>query len=91
MNTRRTPAYWLARALLAVAILLTVLAVTLGASLLGVSQQFSGGAGPRLLGVPFRILEGVLTIGLATLGLAWTFRIFLGSRDEPPPWRHRDR
>ena len=25
------------------------------------------------------------------VGLVWMIRIFRGPRDEPPPWRYRDR
>jgi hypothetical protein len=35
----------------------------------------------------------VVLVGLLGMvaGLAWMIRIFRGSRDEPPPWRYRDR
>jgi len=28
---------------------------------------------------------------LTIVGLVWMIRIFRGPRDEPPPWRYRDR
>lgn len=34
------------------------------------------------------VLAALLVIGA---GIAWMIRIFRGPRDEPPPWRHRDR
>lgn len=35
----------------------------------------------------------IVTVGLLGMvaGLAWMVRILRGPRDEPPPWRYRDR
>ena len=38
---------------------------------------------------PRVIVLAALLLSLA--GLAWMIRIFRGPRDEPPPWRYRDR
>jgi hypothetical protein len=90
MSTGRNRAYWLTRALLAVSILLAVLAVALGVSLFEVAPTLGGG-GLLVLGLPFRILEGAITIGLAAIGVVWMILALRVSRDEPPAWRYRDR
>ena len=42
---------------------------------------------PRMAENPI-VLAGFLSV---VLGLVWMIRIFRGPRDEPPPWRYRDR
>ena len=48
---------------------------------------FMGGAGRRMLDEPL-VLAGLVVAGV---GLGWMIRILRGPRDEPPPWRYRDR
>jgi hypothetical protein len=37
------------------------------------------------------IFYRVIAMAVPVMGLVWMIRIFRGPRDEPPPWRHRDR
>jgi ABC-type transporter Mla subunit MlaD len=78
----RTRAWYATRILLAIGIAAVLLA---GAMLL--LEPSSMGGGPRMVENPF-VLAGFL---IAVLGLVWMIRIFRGPRDEPPPWRYRDR
>jgi hypothetical protein len=82
MNRRRTPAWWLVRFELAAGIGLTLLVMRLGLT------QEIGYA--RAAGTPIVVLA-VAAFAIAVAGLAWMVRIFRGPRDEPPPWRYRDR
>jgi hypothetical protein len=79
----RTPAWYQTRTLLALAIdALLVTAVLFVPSFMGVLSD-----PPQLWQdlIPWAGFLGVL------LGLAWMIRSFRGPRDEPPPWRYRDR
>jgi membrane protein implicated in regulation of membrane protease activity len=44
-----------------------------------------------VLGVPSDVLMSMIAFLVALVGLVWMIRIFRGPRDEPPPWRYRDR
>jgi hypothetical protein len=86
----RTPAYWPTRIMLAVGSIGTVIAFAL-ALMLMLAEPPVFGPEPTILGLPTRVAEAALAVGLAVLGLVWMIRIFRGPRDEPPPWRYRDR
>ncbi len=85
----RTPAYWPTRVLLVASILATV-AVVLCARLL-IDPPCFGCEHPNVLGLPSNVVNTALAVGLAVFGLVWMIRICRGPRDEPPPWRYRDR
>ena len=78
----RTRAWDQTRALLALGIGAVLFA---GACLL-MEPSFMGGR-PRMIENPF-VLAAFLSM---VAGLVWMIRIFRGQRDEPPPWRYRDR
>jgi hypothetical protein len=78
----RTPAYWLTRIMLAVGI-----AVVLFAGQAILFEPVFMIHRPRLVDDPL-VLAGFLAM---VVGLIWMIRIFRGPRDEPPPWRYRDR
>lgn len=79
----RTPAYWPTRILLGVGIVAT--AATVGLTLVVAAARRS------MFGPPSADLVLFAAPVLAVIGLAWMLRIFRGPRDEPPPWRYRDR
>ena len=86
----RTRAYWPTRILLATGIVAVgIVAVVLAAGATS-SACFSCDRSD-VLGVPSDVLVPVVSVGLAVVGLAWMVRIFRGPRDEPAPWRYRDR
>ena len=90
MRPEKAPGYWPTRILLTIAI--TVTALTVAFALIGPTLAESvTDDRPSVLGLPAGLVQPVLAIGLAFVGLVWTVRIFRGPRDEPPPWRHRDR
>jgi hypothetical protein len=89
MKPDKAPGYWPTRILLVVAVIATVIAVAVAlGSAFWMSPMF--GDVPSVFGLPGRIAVTVLASGVALAGLAWTIRIFRGTRDEPPPWRYRD-
>jgi putative copper export protein len=82
MHTTRTRNWYLTRQLLALgtgAILLVVALILLEPSTMGGSQ--------RTLESPL-VWAGILGM---LFGLGWMVRIVRGTREDPPPWRHRDR
>lgn len=100
MDGKRTPADW-SRLLLAIGIgiLLLDLAGLLGLFAIGPGEGCFGCRPTELLPIPlgplliptqppFVPLAGLL---VGVFGLVWMVRILRGPRDEPPPWRHRDR
>ena len=94
MKSDKAPGYWPTRFLLAVAISATI--AVLFAVLFAVwsphSEPFMFGDGrPTLLGLPSNVVLSVVAAAGAVIGLIWTIRIFRGPRDEPPPWRYRNR
>ena len=95
MNPDKAPAYWPTRILLAVAIIATAIAVpfALWSAFWELSWELpaSGGGNPSVLQLPPDVVRSVLAVGLPLLCLVWVIRIFRGPRDEPPPWRYRDR
>ena len=90
MKSDKAPGYWLTRFLLAVAISATIAVLFAVCSLYSEPFMFSGGR-LRLLGLPSNVVLSVLAAATAVIGLIWTIRIFRGPRDEPPPWRYRNR
>lgn len=86
----KTPAYWATRVLLVVAIIVVVVDCALAPFLIWPPSTM-GGDNAMVFGVPATLVGGVLGLGLGIGGLAWVVRIFRGQRDEPPPWRYRDR
>jgi hypothetical protein len=86
VKPEKTPAYWATRILLGVAFLLPVAVALLW---LAAPQPVGplhddrfGWVGPVIIAVG---------AALWLIGLVWMIRIFRGPRDEPPPWRYRDR
>ncbi len=90
MNVNRTPAWWLSRFELAVAI--GVVAVS--AFAVSQSSQPCFGCIEMVHVGPFRVSLDVATaiaaLVIAVIGLIWMIRILRGLRDEPPRWRYRD-
>jgi hypothetical protein len=83
----RTSAYWPTRVMLASAFLLPVAAALIWC------------AAPQPIGPPMYedpmpwAGPALIAVGVALwlVGVVWMLRIFRGPRDEPPPWRYRDR
>jgi hypothetical protein len=49
---------------------------------------------PAYMGTSRRMWQNPLVLAAflgMVVGLVWMIRIFRGRRDEPPPWRYRDR
>jgi drug/metabolite transporter (DMT)-like permease len=86
----KAPGYWPTRILLAVAVIATSIAVAFAIWAAFLMPPMFGDD-PSLFGLPGRIAVAILASGVAVVGLVWTVRIFRGPRDEPPPWRYRDR
>jgi hypothetical protein len=68
------------------------LAIGIGVVLLAAASYllepaYMGGFGPHWLETP---LTSAAYVGML-VGLVWMVRIYRGPRDEPPPWRYRDR
>jgi hypothetical protein len=80
MHSRRTKGWYVMRFELAVGILM----VLAGVLVFVPSAMMGADANPPRVAV----LAGLL-VGL--IGLVWMIRIFRGPRDEPTPWRYRDR
>jgi hypothetical protein len=95
MNSRRTPAWWLVRFELAVGIGLTLLVGQLGWDWTQTICFGGGCGGGRVtlgpLAAPSNVVVAGAALAIAVAGLAWMVRILRGPRDEPPPWRYRDR
>ena len=91
MQPRRTRAWWLVRLELAAGI---GLALLVGQQVLDLTHEMGLARSEVTLG-PLA-LQSVAFVALSALaiavaGLAWMVRILRGPRDEPPPWRYRDR
>jgi TRAP-type C4-dicarboxylate transport system permease small subunit len=88
MKPEKTPGYWRTRILLVFTVAYTaiVLAWAFWSATLTTFDERVG-----VLGLSATVVVSGLAAGLALFGLAWAIRIFRGSRDEPPPWRYRDR
>ena len=91
MKRDKAPGYWPTRILLAVAILATATTVLFALWSAIVAPSGFGGSIPSVLGLPSTVLVSLLAAGVALLGLIWSIQVFRGRRDEPPPWRYRDR
>ena len=91
MKGKRTWRWWVTRLELAIGIGLVVLGLGL---LFGVvlpsMSQVTFDSRPREWGPATLALLAAGVLGLVA-GLVWMVRIFRGPRDEPPPWRYRDR
>ncbi|MCJ7832602.1 MAG: hypothetical protein MUP92_04040 [Actinobacteria bacterium] len=57
----------------------------------GTQPCFSCSSEGRWLPVRPGLLIALIALLLALIGRVWMIRIFHGPRDEPPPWRYRDR
>jgi hypothetical protein len=93
----RTFFYWPTRIMLGIGIVATVEVVLLAGAGIDLGPLATGACfgceDPELFGLPLRagFVHAAVSDGLAVFGLVWMLRIFRGPRDEPPPWRHRDR
>jgi hypothetical protein len=91
MQPERTPAWWWVRLELLAGIGLTVLIGLRGLAWIQ-SVIFYGDRitfGP--LEMRASVLGPITALAIAVFALIWMVRIFRGPRDEPPPWRYRDR
>ncbi len=79
---RRTAAYWPTRILLATGIV--AVAADIVWALPAVLAQ-------RVFGPPLDVLGPAVGVALGLVGLVWMVRIYRGPRDEPAPWRYRER
>jgi hypothetical protein len=79
---RRTAAYWPTRILLATGI------VAVAADIVWALPAVLA---PPLFGPPPDVLGPAVGMALGLVGLVWMVRIYRGPRDEPAPWRYRDR
>jgi hypothetical protein len=89
MEPDKAPGYWPTRFLLAVPIFATIAVVFALWWAFWAPPMFD--PRPSVLGLPSNVVLSVLAAATAVIGLIWTIRIFRGPRDEPPPWRYRDR
>jgi hypothetical protein len=89
MTSDKAPGHRPTRIMLAIAIIVTTIAVFALWSTLTAPPMF-GGFNPAVLGLPGDVVLSVLAAAIALIGLAWTIRIFRGTPKEPP-WRYRDR
>jgi hypothetical protein len=87
MKPDKAPAYWPTRIMLAVAIIATAIVVAFALWLASWAPSPFTVGGPIVWELP---TNGLLTT-VAVIGLVWVILIFRGPREEPPPWRHRDR
>jgi len=93
MIDKRAPAWWPTRILLSIGIALVALIAGAVCVLVLFPPMALGdepvGLGPILIGRG--ALVAIAALAVAIVGLASMIRIFRGPRDEPPPWRYRDR
>ena len=90
MKPDKAPAYWPTRIMLAVAIIATAIVVVFALWSAFLAPPTFGDGRRGVLGLPAGVLL-LFPAGIAVIGLAWVIRVFRGPRDEPPPWRYRDR
>jgi hypothetical protein len=90
MRPLTSPAYWPTRILLAVGFAATGLVLALDVAMLLVPEPMFDPR-PAIIGLSAHVVGGLLGPIPALIGLVWMIRIFRGPRDEPPPWRYRDR
>jgi hypothetical protein len=87
VKPKKTPAYWATWIMLGAAFLLPVAVALLWLT------------APQPMGPPLHddrfgwVGPVIIAVGVALwlVGVIWMLRIFRGPRDEPPPWRYRDR
>jgi len=84
MKSRRHPQYWMARFLLAFAIVAVPAALFW---LVAMPVTMGGYRGPDWVGVAIPAVGA----GLWFAGVIWMIRIIRGPSDDPPPWRYRAR
>jgi len=88
----KAPGYWPTRILLAATVVATAILVAFAVwSALWMPDTMGGGGTQSVFGLPSQIAVPLLAGGAALVALGLTIRIFRGPRDEPPPWRYRDR
>jgi hypothetical protein len=93
MRPRTSPAYWPRRILLAVGIV-SVAVIVLGELLPPVSVTFGATTmtlGPIFIDGSLAGRVGAAVVVVPVIGLLCMIRVFRGPRDEPSPWRYRDR
>jgi hypothetical protein len=91
MQGNRAPGWWPTRILLGIGIASFVVT---GFCLFVLGDLGASGNGDWIHLEPLRVTQPLMAIAVllvAVVGLARMIRIFRGPRDEPPPWRHRDR
>jgi uncharacterized BrkB/YihY/UPF0761 family membrane protein len=91
MHGNRAPGWWPTRILLGIGLASVVVT---GLCLLVVGDLGGSVNGNWIQWEPLRVTQPLMAIAVlivAVVGLAWMIRVFRGQRDEPPPWRHRDR
>jgi membrane protein YdbS with pleckstrin-like domain len=81
MRDKRTPDWWLSRLQLAFAI----------AVVLAIGLQVWFQPGPWGVAGTYWFVLSIAAVAVALVGLVWMIRILRGPRDEPPPWRYRNR
>jgi hypothetical protein len=92
VKLEKAPGYWPTRIMLAVAV--TVVGIEL---LLAPAFLWPGYMEPMfdprvaLFGIPPGVAMYAASVGMSLAGLARMFRVYRGPRDEPSPWRFRDR
>jgi hypothetical protein len=73
------------------------LALAIGAILIQIVLVVAPSSGPLIdprpsLGpLPANLIVPLAALLASLVGLVWVIRIIRGTRDEPPPWRYRDR
>jgi len=94
MQDLRTPAYWPARILLGVGVLVAVAAVAFAVFSAFPPETMGGDPGRIAIGplaLPTSVVVSAVAGATALVGLVWMLRIFRGERRDPPAWRYRDR
>ncbi len=81
MESERTRGWWLTRIELAVGLSAVLFAVVVFVSMPPISEPMDREG---------HLLAAIGLVAMA-IGLLWMMRIFRGPRDEPPPWRYRNR
>jgi hypothetical protein len=84
----KAPGYWPTRIMLAVAFAVVGFELLLAPAFLW-EPMFDSRV--SLFGVPQGVVVFFTCVGMSLAGLARMVRVYRGPRDEPPPWRYRDR
>ena len=91
MRRNRSRAFWPTRIMLALGVVATVIALALFALSFEPPPGPMFDSRPGILGLPGGAVVALVGLLLSLVGVVWMVRIFRGPRDEPPPWRYRDR